>query len=108
MELQESLPKIEAAGLQLVAVSYDSVDTLKEFADARGIGFPLLSDADSKTIDAYGIRNLEAQGRQAGIPYPGFFVVDPDGRVRARLFYQGYVPRHDPDELIAVASGPRE
>ena len=69
------------AGLGLVAISYDPVDTLKGFADKHGITFPLLSDAGSQTITAWGLINRDATGRTAGIPHPGTFVIAPNGRV---------------------------
>jgi peroxiredoxin len=38
-------------------MSYDSVGSLKNFAERQHITCPLLSDADSKIIRAYGILN---------------------------------------------------
>ena len=70
------MKEIEATGGQIVAISYDSPAILKRFAANSAITYPLLSDAGSKTIDAYGIRNKEAPERFSGIPYPGTFVVD--------------------------------
>jgi peroxiredoxin len=66
----------------------------------------MLSDEGSRTIDAYGIRNREVQpGSQAdGIPYPGTFLVGTDGIIRGKLFLDGYVERHDNDELIRLAA----
>ena len=66
MQLQSDLKDIEAAGLSLVGISYDSVEVLAKFAEKRKITFPLLSDASSKTITAYGLLNKEAKGKEAG------------------------------------------
>ena len=52
--------------MRVVGISYDSVDVLKGFADKRSIAFPLLSDADSKVIAAYAIRNKEMAGKKMG------------------------------------------
>ena len=103
VQLQSSLKDITAAGVQLVGISYDSVEILQRFAARRGIMFRLLSDPGSKTIDAYGIRNREATGKAGGIPYPGTFVVDRAGVIRAKLFREGYKERHEVEELIAAA-----
>lgn len=101
VELQASQEKLRAAGLQVVAVSYDSVEVLQRFAARRDITFPLLSDPDSKLIEAFGIRNREAAGgRIDGVPYPGTFLVDQDGVVRAKLFHDGYKERHTSTEII--------
>ena len=99
VQLQKDLKEIEAAGVQLVAISYDSVDILKRFSDgqAEPIGFPLLSDEGSATIRAYGIYNEEAND---GIPHPGTYVVDQTGTVRAALFLDEYQDRHTTADLI--------
>ena len=103
VQLQADKKEIETAGLQIVAVSYDDPKALADFAGAKGIQFPLLSDAKSKTIEAYGILNKEAEGRAEGIPYPGTFVIDKGGVVRAKLFKEGFKHRHSAAELIEAA-----
>lgn len=105
VQLRKDLKEIEAAGAQGVGISYDSVTALKKFTDAQQIAFPLLSDEGSKTIDAYGIRNKEAKpgSRQDGIPYPGTYIIDQNGVVRAKLFLDGYMERAETTELIKAA-----
>ena len=100
VQLQTSLKEIEATGGQLVALSYDSTNILKRFATKSAITYPLLSDAGSKTIDAFGIRNKEAPDRWSGIPYPGTFVVGTDGVIRSKLFLDGYKERHAVEALV--------
>ncbi len=98
--MQENLKEIEASGGRIVAVSYDSVETLKKFSRSSKITFPLLADLESKTIDAYGIRNTEAAGsRIDGVPYPGTFIVDQKGIIRSKLFLEGYKKRHAVEAL---------
>ena len=92
-KLQSSLKEIEATNGQLVVISYDSADTLKRVAAKRKFTFLLLSDPSSKTIDAYGILNKEAKGKSKGIPYPGVFILDRNGIIRAKLFRAGFVRR---------------
>jgi peroxiredoxin Q/BCP len=107
--LQRNLQPIEAAGIKVVGISYDSVEVLKTFADKQKITFPLLSDPDSKTIAAYALRNQEMAGKSFGkinldgVPYPGTILIDQDGVVRAKLFVEGYKDRHSVEELIKVA-----
>jgi len=103
VQLQKGLKKLEDAGIQVVGISYDSVEVLKKFAEKNEITYPLLSDAESKMITAYGILNKEAKGKAAGIPYPGTFVIDKEGVVRAKLFHEGYAKRHTADELVDAA-----
>ena len=88
----------------MLAISYDSVEVLAKFAEKRKITFPLLSDAGSKTIKAYGLLNKEAKGAKIeGIPYPGTMVLDQKGVIRAKLFLDGYKERHATEELIKAA-----
>ncbi len=100
--LQAGLSELKAAGLQVVAISYDSVEALERFATKRGIGFPLLSDPGSKTITAWKLLNPEAKGKGAGIPHPMTYVLDQNGVIRAKLGHEGYQTRHTVPELIAA------
>ena len=84
----------------LVGISYDSVESLKRFAAKRSVTFPLLSDAGSKTIDAYGIRNKAATGKGEGIPHPGTFILNQKGVVTAKLSEETYRQRHPVPDLI--------
>jgi peroxiredoxin len=107
--LQKDLPRIESAGIKVVGISYDSVEVLKRFADKQKITFPLLSDPESKTIIDYSIKNKEMVGKKfgnvnlEGVPYPGTFLVDRNGVIRAKLFLEGYRARHTVDDLLKAA-----
>ena len=87
----------------MVGISYDDTAVLKRFSDQAKISFPLLSDPESKTIDAYHIRNEAAKGKAEGVPDPGTFILDRDGAIRAKLFLDGYVNRHTAEALIKAA-----
>lgn len=98
--MQKDLAGLKKAGVQLVAISYDDVELLAKFSKQQKIGYALLSDKDSKTIEAFGIRNKEAKGsRIDGVPYPGTFVIDSEGVVREKLFYEGYKARHQAKDI---------
>lgn len=107
--MQKDLAAVEKAGVKVVGVSYDSVDVLKKFADAKKITFPLLSDPDSKVIAAYSLKNPDTVGKSIGkidldgVPYPGTLIVDADRVIRAKLFVDGYKDRHSPDDLVKAA-----
>ena len=107
VQLQTSLKEIEATGGHIVGISYDSTNVLKRFAARSAITYPLLSDAGSKTIDAYGIRNKEAPERWSGIPYPGTYVVGTNGVIRAKLFVEGYQERHTVKALVEALKNAR-
>jgi peroxiredoxin len=101
--LQSDLKAIGAAGVQVVGISYDDTKILKTFTDRNKLAFPLLSDPESKTIEDYHIRNPAAKGKAEGVPYPGTFLVDGKGIIRAKLFLDDYRDRHSTDALIEAA-----
>lgn len=90
MELQRRYADVTAQGLGLAVITYDSVDMLEGFSDARGIEFSVPSDEGSAVIKDYDLLNCEqAPGvRFYGIPYPGTFILDTKGRVTERFFEQ--------------------
>ena len=103
VQLQRHLKSIEAEGIQLVGISYDDTKVLKTFSDRIKIAFPLLSDPESKTVDAYHVRNEAARGKAVGVPNPGTFILDRKGIIRAKLFLEGYRERHTTEALIEAA-----
>ena len=102
VQLQKDSKQLKEAGITILAISYDSLDVLKAFGKKQKIGYPLLSDKGSKTIDAYGIRNKKMDGRGdvAGVPHPGTYILDKEGTVRAKLFLERYQVRHTTEELL--------
>ena len=104
MELQRRYAEITKQGLGLVAISYDSPETLKKFADSRGITFPLIADRDSAMIRAYRILNESEKpgARGYGIPHPGTFIVDRQGVVVSRFFEDAYQERYTTSTILAT------
>jgi DsbC/DsbD-like thiol-disulfide interchange protein len=88
-----------------VALSYDSPETLAAFADRHAITYPLLSDTGSKIIDAWGLRNQGARGRELGVPHPGTFIIDRQLRVVERAFEQAYQERNTAAGILARIGG---
>ena len=104
MELQDRYEEIRKQGLGLIAISYDSPETLKKFADSRGIRFPLISDSGSAIIKRFGILNeqQESGSRSYGVPHPGTFIVDRTGVVTARFFEDAYQERYTAAAILAA------
>lgn len=88
----------------MAAISYDPLVTLERFASKRNIQFPLLSDSESQVIDAYQVRNPEATGRGEGIPYPGIFILDPEGVIRKKIFFRDYRERPTSEEILRAVA----
>ncbi len=89
--------------MHVVGISYDEPAVLKRFSDRAKITFPLLSDPGGKTIEDYHIRNGAAKGRAQGVPYPGTFILDMQGIIRAKIFLEGFRDRHTTDALVKAA-----
>jgi len=102
VELQQNLDRIKQQGLGVVAISYDSPAVLKNFADRQHITFPMLSDPESKIIRAYGILNetVPADTPTFGIPYPGTYIVDPQGKVVVKHFEDDFKERVSAADIL--------
>jgi len=85
----------------VAAISYDSEEILRYFADRRKIEFPLLADPDSKIIRAYQVLNTEAVGQFKGVARPGFFFVDAKGVIREKFFEAKYRDRISGNNVIS-------
>ena len=99
VQLSESLPEIQAMGGQVVVVCYDAPEKVKRFVRRRKINVPVLSDADSKTIDAYAMRALSGTGNQTGSAQHGAFVIDRSGIVRSKPYLTSFEGRTAVDAL---------
>ena len=101
------------------------------FSKQRGITFPLLSDAGSATIKAYGVLNPipeEALGPgkddpsvsrdvqkyvsvnrvnpvMVGMAFPGTFVIDRQRRVTSRFFEEVYIERNTASSIMLKLGG---
>jgi len=83
-------------------VTHDKPAALKSFADARNIGYTLLSDAKAKIIPAFGIANPQfAKGSSwYGVALPIVFVVDKGGVIRHRFSLRSYRDRPEVDVIL--------
>ena len=85
------------------------MSVLSDFSRRRRITFPLLSDAGSATIKAYGLLNTTVASTntlQYGIPFPGTVIVDRRGIVTSRVFESQYQER-DTISSVLVRLGAR-
>jgi peroxiredoxin len=105
IQLQAHKPAFDAAGIALVAITYDAPELQQAFARAHGITIPLLSDIDALSFKTLGILNERYQPGdfQYGIPHPGMIVIDPGGEVVGKLFVEAYSKRVDSKAALAFA-----
>ena len=107
MELEQNRDEFSKLGLGVAAVSYDGVAILHNFAERKGIHFPLLSDADSTVIRELGILNdtVPKDNLFFGIPYPGSFVLDPKGVIVGKYFEDDYKQRYTSADILVRQFG---
>jgi len=103
-------------GIALFAVSYDSIEILSAFAATHDITYPLLSDEGSHVMRALGLINervqedhaaygIQPNPRHVNLPYPGVFVLDRDGVITDKRFFESYRERETGGALLAQALG---
>ncbi|GAA3797512.1 peroxiredoxin [Streptomyces phyllanthi] len=78
-ELRDNLPKFVNDDTRLLAVSNDSIHTLRVFAEQEDLEYPLLSDfwPHGETSRAYGVFDEDK-----GCAVRGTFIIDKEGIVR--------------------------
>lgn len=105
VQLQEHSAAYEAAGIGMVAITYDDPQLQQVFIDKFGITIPVLSDINALSFKTLGILNEQYQEGDAkyGIPHPGMIVIDPQGVVVGKLFLEAYSSRVDSAAALAFA-----
>ena len=103
-DLARSFPDV-----RVYAISRDTPDESLDLAkkiesDHRGaLGYALLSDPQSHTIDAYGLRDPEyAKQKLDGVPRPAVFVLDQQGHARWEKIETDYRERPSVEEIAAA------
>ncbi|GGU77054.1 peroxiredoxin [Streptomyces filipinensis] len=78
-EVRDNLPKFADRETQVLAVSNDSIHTLRVFAEQEGLEYPLLSDfwPHGNVSRAYGVFDEDK-----GCAVRGTFIIDKEGVVR--------------------------
>ncbi|GJF23901.1 MULTISPECIES: peroxiredoxin [Streptomyces] len=78
-EVRDNLPQFSDRGTQVLAVSNDSIHTLRVFAEQEGLEYPLLSDfwPHGNVSRAYGVFDEDK-----GCAVRGTFIIDREGAVR--------------------------
>lgn len=105
IQLQEHKQAFDAAGITLVAITYDEPVLQQAFVDKFGITIPVLSDSNALSFKTLGILNETYQTGdfQYGIPHPGMIIVDPQGVVAGKLFLESYSSRVDAGAALDYA-----
>ncbi|MBV8454918.1 MAG: redoxin domain-containing protein [Deltaproteobacteria bacterium] len=94
-------------GINVASISYDPHEILSRFAGQYHITYPMLSDHGSLIIRKFGILNTNVPPgtRLYGIPFPGQYLLTPDGIVRDKLFLPDYQTRPTASEVLLKEYG---
>lgn len=87
VDFQTADDDLRAAGYAVVGISPDKPETLARFAEQEGLSFPLLSDPDRSTLQAYGAYGEKQNyGKTITGVIRSTVVLDADGTVE-HAFY---------------------
>ena len=119
--LQAALPRFQAHGASLIAISPQSPDHSLSATEKNELSFDVLSDVHQEAIRAFRVqftvpaelqdlhRNVfhnDLSTRTADgswdLPVPATFVIDRGGIIRARYVSADYRTRMDPDDIEAA------
>ena len=120
-ELKQVEEEISALGWQIVAISVDRPEVLKETLTEGELTYTLLSDSPAKAIKAFGLayeveQDVVNRYKDAGIdfeknsgfkhhilPAPAVYMVDTTGKIRFQYVNPNYKERIAGDVLLAAA-----
>ena len=119
VEIQDDL---EAAGVQMLAISIDQPSKIKQTPKRDSMHYTLLSDSDALAAEAFGIAftvpddlvkkykdeygiDLEAASGRTHhkLPHPSVFVVNPKGVIQYAHVNEDYKVRLEPQQVLAAS-----
>jgi len=118
--LQRSLPDIEQAGGQLIAIAPELPEHAGHTRDQGNLIFPLLHDRDNTlaracglvftlpdilrpVYEGFGIDLQESQGNDSfELPVPATYIVRPDGVIAFAFVDVDYTRRSEPDSIVEI------
>ena len=95
--MQEGYEDIQAEGAELIAISADPIATVTSTQRKLRITYSLLSDENTKTIDAYNVIDPS----DTEVARPVTYIIDSDGRVVWKYLDTKSGKRIGPDRIVA-------
>ncbi len=81
--LRDSLSKLSFRNAQVIGISVNDPWTLKGFANANSLTFPLLSDYSRDTIKTYGVELTDFGGLKGyAVAQRAVFILDKVGKIK--------------------------
>jgi len=81
-EFRDNVAGFREAGVVILGISVDDVDSHRKFADKHSLPFKLLADPSKETVRKYGVLKSYIGGMQ--LARRDTFVIDPEGRIVKR------------------------
>lgn len=119
--LQEAMPELEKLGYQLLAISTDSPEALRESAVKEKLDYTLLSDADLQVAKQFGIaykapeaywsmlpKTTGGKNTDLLLPVPSVFIVDQTGVIQFEYINPNIKQRLSAALLLAAAGAIRD
>ena len=102
--LRDSMHELTQLSANLLGISVDTFFTLKAWADALQLNFPLLSDFNKEVVHLYDVYDVNLMGMR-GTAKRAVFLIDRTGTIRHREVLADV--RHEPDyaKLKEVLAG---
>ncbi|UGT41532.1 thioredoxin-dependent thiol peroxidase [Nocardia yamanashiensis] len=86
-DFRDSLGELNEAGLDVIGISPDKPAKLAKFRDNEGLTFPLLSDPDKETLQAYGAFGEKTMyGKTVTGVIRSTFLVDEHGKIEVAQY----------------------
>ncbi|MDF1519895.1 MAG: thioredoxin-dependent thiol peroxidase [Brevefilum sp.] len=101
---RDSYADFKQAGVTIIGISPDKVESHKKFKEKYALPFTLLADPDHAVCDAFGVWGLK---KSFGREYEGVFrttyVIGPEGEIK-RVFENVKPSDHSQEVLEAIAA----
>ncbi|MEO7298719.1 MAG: peroxiredoxin [Verrucomicrobiota bacterium] len=75
--LRDRMGDLTKDGVEVIGVSFDSVESHQKFIKQYNLNFPLLADTDGKIADAYGVRKEAGKNMARRVS----FLIGKDGKI---------------------------
>jgi peroxiredoxin len=98
-KIQAEIGRFEERNASVLAISTDSPWSHRAFAEAEGIGFPLLANFERETIEDYGFEH------ERGFPGRAHFIIDREGTIRAKRVEPSTKDHPDVGAVLADLDG---
>lgn len=101
-DFRDNMNRVVATGTSVAGVSADPVESHRRFKEKQGLNFPLLSDPERQTLEAYGVwQEKSLYGRKFMGIVRTTFIIDEKG-VIAKIFPKVKVAGHVNEVLKAL------